>query len=86
MNDGQDSNYIEVSKSNHSTKQTNKVIIQDNLTYSEHQVETKISKSAQSTKQADKVTMQDNPAYSILSEYQISMKDNPAYSVSFDSY
>ena len=86
MNDGQDSNYIEITKSNYPTKQTNKVTMQDNLAYSEHQVKTKISKSAQSTEQADKVTMQDNPAYSILSEDQIKMNDNPAYSVSVDSY
>ena len=86
MNDEQDSNYIEISKSNHSTKQMNKVTMQDNPAYCEHQVKTKISKSAQSTEQADKVTIQDNPAYSILSEDQIKMNDNPAYSVSFDSY
>ena len=84
MNDGQDSNYIEISKSNHSTKQTNKVTMQDNPAYCEHQVNIKISKSAQSTKQADKVTLQDNPAYSVSSEYQIKMNDNPAYSVSFN--
>ena len=86
MNNGQDSNYIEVSKSNHSIKQMNKVTMQNNPAYCEHQVKIKISKSTQSTKQEDKVTMQDGPAYSILSEQQILMKDNPAYSFPFDSY
>ena len=88
INNGQDSKepeYTEICKNTHSTKQTEKIAMQDNPAYSisfEHQ-DKMMSKSVHSTKQGDKVTMQENPAYSIPSECQVEMQHNPAYSVSF---
>ena len=52
MNDGQDNKepqYMDVSKSVHSTEQADKIVIQDNPAYSA----------------GNQVKMQDNPAYSV---------------------
>ena len=81
--DSKEPEYMEICKNTPSTKQTEKVAVQDNPAYSipsEHQVNVGMSKSV---KQTDKVTMQDNPAYAISSECQVEMQHNPAYSVSY---
>ena len=90
MNDEQSSRepqYMEISKTTQPIKQIEKVTMQDNPAYSEHEhpVKMEMCESACTTNQTDKLTMQDNPSYSILCEHQVKMEDNPAYSVSFDS-
>ena len=79
--------YMEISKSTQPTKQIEKVAMQDNPAYTEHEhsVKMKMFEGAYSPKQSDKLTIQDNPSYSILCGHQIKMEDNPAYSVSFDT-
>ena len=76
MNDEQDNKepqYMDISITTHSTKQGDKITMQDNPAYSavasEHQV-----------------MLQDNPAYSaVSSEHQVMLQDNPAYSISYDA-
>ena len=76
--------YMEIAKT---TQCTEKVTMQDNPAYSEHQhpVKMEMCEGAYSTNQTDKLTMQDNPSYSILCGHQITMENNPAYSASFDT-
>jgi len=67
MNDGEDSKkpqYMDISKIPHSTKQADKVTMQNNPAYST----------------SSEVKLQDNPVYSNPSEKQVKMQDNPAYS------
>ena len=79
--------YMEISKTSQCSKQIEKVTMQDNPAYTEHEypVKMEMCESAYSTNQTDKLTIQDNPSYSILCEHNIKMEDNPAYSVSFDT-
>ena len=90
MNDEQSNRepqYMEISKSTQCTKQIEKVTMQDNPAYSEHEHPVKMGmcESAYSANQTDQLTIQDNPSYSILCGHQITMEDNPAYSASLDT-
>ena len=65
--DNEELQYMDVSRNTQPTKQIEKITMQDNQAYIEHEhpVKMEMCEDAYSPKQSEKLTMQDNPSYSV---------------------